>query len=148
MKPRTPFYPENPPVAGSKGLPRAAILPAAGSKGAPPPVAPLTSHGLGNPACAPLHFASGITAPSAPVIAFLFNTNAAPPKKLTCSKHSRKHFLFDTFARFSPRPAAAAVAAIFTRPTAPKRTIRMFLINVPSIRNVRNSLKTNNGGQF
>jgi len=77
---------------------------------APPPVVPLVSGSIGNPACAPLHFTSSITAPNTPAIAFLFNTNEAPPKKLTRSKTARNHFLFNTFARFFLRPPFAANA--------------------------------------
>jgi len=146
----------------------------------PPALALFASRGIGNPACAPLHFASRITAPGAPVIAFLFDTNYAPPKKLACSIRSRGHFLFDTFGRFFLRPAVAAnapcrhpepttagegslpvflqllplrsaiaaFAATLKRPNVPTRTRRMLLINVPAIRDVRNSQKTNNGDQF
>jgi hypothetical protein len=119
----------------------------------PPPLAPFASRAIGLPAVgrqarAPLHFASRITAPGARVMAFLFNTNEALPKKLTCSKQSRKHFLFDTFGRFFLAPAVDLVASTFTRPNAPARTLRMLLIDVPAIRNVRNSQKTINGDQF
>jgi hypothetical protein len=81
---------------------------------APPPVVPLASGSIGNPACAPLHFTSSITAANTPAIAFLFNTNEAPPKKLTRSKTARNHFLFNTFARFflrhpSPQTPRAAI---------------------------------------
>jgi hypothetical protein len=95
MKPHTPIYSENP----SRDC-------GTGSKGAQ-----LASDSIGNAACAPLHFASCINAPNAPLIAFLFDTNEAPPKKLTCSKQSRNHFLFNTFARFFLRPPFAANAA-------------------------------------
>jgi hypothetical protein len=53
-----------------------------------------------------------------------------------------------------PSPAAqplplpfsiAAAGAHSTRPTNSTRTLRMLLINVPAIRNARNSQKTNNG---
>jgi|HubBroStandDraft_6_1064221.scaffolds.fasta_scaffold06446_2 hypothetical protein len=156
MKPHTPIYPENlpvaglpavegskgatsaavPPVAGSKGTLRAAILypeslpaaslPAAeGSKGPPllsramglpaaqagPPAAHAGLPALGRRSCAPLHCAPRSTAPGTRLIPFLFNTNEAPPKKLTRSKQSRKHFLFNTFARFFLRPPFAANAA-------------------------------------
>jgi hypothetical protein len=95
MKPHTPIYSENPSRDCGTGW-----------KGAQ-----LASDSIGNAACAPLHFASCINAPNAPLIAFLFDTNEAPPKKLTCSKQSRNHFLFNTFARFFLRPPFAANAA-------------------------------------
>lgn len=150
MKPHTPIYPENLPVAGSKGATSAAVPPVAGSKGtlraailypeslpaarlpaaegskgppllsramglpaaqAGPPAAHAGLPALGRRSCAPLHCAPRSTAPGTLLIPFLFNTNEAPPKKLTRSKQSRKHFLFNTFARFFLRPPFAANAA-------------------------------------
>ena len=149
---------------------------------ASPPVAPLAPRGRGlravdRQSCAPLHFASRIAAPRAPVIACLCDTNEVLPKKLTCSKQSRKHFLFDTLGSYFLHPTVATnaahrhpersegslpvflqpllhsfatndSAAIFTRSNGSTRTLRMLLINEPAIRIVRNSLKTNNGSHF
>ena len=41
-----------------------------------------------------------------------------------------------------------SAVAIFTRPNGSTRTIRMLLINVSAIRNVRSPRKTNNATQF
>jgi hypothetical protein len=51
-------------------------------------------------------------------------------------------------ANHAPPITSRSTAAIFTRPNDSTRKLRMFLINGSAIRNVRNSLKTNNGDHF
>jgi hypothetical protein len=74
-----------------------------------------------------------------------------------CTNHPSPATDHRTRIRSHPSPAAQSLplpssivpaAAIFTRPSDSTRTLRMFLIDGPAIRNARNSLKTNNGDHF